>query len=930
MDGFPLQRNSRPSSIISLEKVAHPTAASSRRNAANFHHQEEADSIDLREVVSTSRPIRSMADAEPRSPRFRSISESLDDSNSNANGHFTLAFRRCRELCDNFPLSGAATFPPAKLVQITHAAFASVEEDTDQLLVADQLNFSSRSGDTSSSPLSSPRIAANFAAGHQRPQTAAARPCFESATREIDGPPPIAFASFASSGFDDSHIDHSRRGGGGGFDPLEVGLQRPGIDSVDSHRLLKRTADRVEWPEELEAACPPHYAPGFVRGDMGERIPSPLARGSSFPRAAWRLDSFEASEGRSDDWRTDERRSDERRPGLVEREPAPPPSREGLHGLRGRGPRGLVAEAEAASAECVHVMFRNLLAAEESLLFPVAAPPSLLPSEQHVCSQQVTTVARRGPPPPPPQPPPQPTMEVESASTAFVNDLFSTLLARPPVAYAAGTLLPRSRPPATPQAPPPQAPLPPTAPPLLLPPAPASELPLPAAGPPFSAAAAFEPSLPPSAPTTAATPATPAMPATPVTPARPDADAWTHARRRLSDVLQHARSSNERAEAFVASATAATTTATATTKAIANAPANTTTASHPATTTTRLAATSAMLAAAKEQLSAAPVQQHHQPPAPAKVPINPVVAPNRLEARSAFAPRPASGTIPQHAIRNRLGLPLALPLPLPPPPPKASPSSSPPTFAAETASSSPSPTSPLDLLPPSAPAAMRSLVLPPSCRGGDNGETRPAGPRVRPNLAACSAGSLELRVGRYRFSGVNVDTLHAHEYTLSGECELLADGSLAGHAEEESRVWSAPCEYTLEQGRWSAGGHLSFCLAHADHRGLIFNPFEFSLDFLRAGGEARGGEARGGGPGDEDEEAEVWDAVGGWWRTADDDTAAQTRPLASAGSPRRRGHAASAGRDQTTRQPAATAGAFAGSFGRIKHLQLVRCASDPN
>lgn len=188
---------------------------------------------------------------------------------------------------------------------------------------------------------------------------------------------------------------------------------------------------------------------------------------------------------------------------------------------------------------------------------------------------------------------------------------------------------------------------------------------------------------------------------------------------------------------------------------------------------------------------------------------------------------------------------------------------------------------------------------------------------ARRPLHSEQGSSAELCPGDFYFSGVNVDTQHAHAYQLDGTCVLHADGSLTGGAEERSNVWNQPAIYRLGNGRWSADGHLSFLLEHSDYRGELFDPFLFHLDMSRAlpppvtaqranRRDTRRTPAPAPAPGsDDDDEEEAWQAVGGWWKTVDSTSTAE------------RG----AGRHPTG---AAAVGAYQGSSGRIKHLRLVR------
>ena len=212
-----------------------------------------------------------------------------------------------------------------------------------------------------------------------------------------------------------------------------------------------------------------------------------------------------------------------------------------------------------------------------------------------------------------------------------------------------------------------------------------------------------------------------------------------------------------------------------------------------------------------------------------------------------------------------------------------------------------------------------------------------------------------LRPGRYSFGGVNVDTLHLHEYRLDGHCTLIPDGTLSGTATETSAVWTRPVTYRLANGSWTASGHLAFYLDHSDFRGALFDPFLFHLDVMRvlpratprprsptpnAIGSAGRDEGAGRAESDSEEE-EAWQAVGGWWQTA----AGGAGASGADGAARRPGASRTAatggscaqmpvaGNGQEPSCPSAPSQAlskqldafgFAGSWGRIKHLRLVR------
>ena len=208
--------------------------------------------------------------------------------------------------------------------------------------------------------------------------------------------------------------------------------------------------------------------------------------------------------------------------------------------------------------------------------------------------------------------------------------------------------------------------------------------------------------------------------------------------------------------------------------------------------------------------------------------------------------------------------------------------------------------------------------------------------------------------GEYYLDGVNVDTEQLHEYTTSGRCTLHADGTLSGEAQETSTAWETRLKYQLTHGHWAPEGHLCFRLQHADHRAAYFDPFYFSVQFQPALPRAlttaryRGEDSRTsstmssissitrrasstieqrrgeGGPdaklgtapklgtgakGDEaaaeaeevEEEAVVWMAVAGWWKTYDGTIAPPARAA-----------------------PGGAALPWQGSYGRLKRMRLVR------
>ena len=208
--------------------------------------------------------------------------------------------------------------------------------------------------------------------------------------------------------------------------------------------------------------------------------------------------------------------------------------------------------------------------------------------------------------------------------------------------------------------------------------------------------------------------------------------------------------------------------------------------------------------------------------------------------------------------------------------------------------------------------------------------------------------------GEYSLDGVNVDTEQLHEYTTSGRCTLHADGTLSGEAQETSTAWETRLKYQLTHGHWAPEGHLCFRLQHADHRAAYFDPFYFSVQFQPALPRAlttaryRGEDSRTsstmssissitrrasstieqrrgeGGPdaklgtapklgtgakGDEaaaeaeevEEEAVVWMAVAGWWKTYDGTIAPPARAA-----------------------PGGAALPWQGSYGRLKRMRLVR------
>jgi len=173
----------------------------------------------------------------------------------------------------------------------------------------------------------------------------------------------------------------------------------------------------------------------------------------------------------------------------------------------------------------------------------------------------------------------------------------------------------------------------------------------------------------------------------------------------------------------------------------------------------------------------------------------------------------------------------------------------------------------------------------------------------------------ELRPGHYTFSGVNIDTLHMHAYQLDGSCKLLADGTLCGHAQETSAVWSKPAVYSLANGTWTASGHLVFELTHSDYRADVFNPFLFHIYLARALPPPLQSTPNCRGPpapkqqqeeeGDGEDGSAAWQAIGGWWKTADDPA---------------NGNAAKV----CTPEAAGLVGMVAGSSGRIKCLRLAR------
>lgn len=107
-----------------------------------------------------------------------------------------------------------------------------------------------------------------------------------------------------------------------------------------------------------------------------------------------------------------------------------------------------------------------------------------------------------------------------------------------------------------------------------------------------------------------------------------------------------------------------------------------------------------------------------------------------------------------------------------------------------------------------------------------------------------------------------------------------------------------------------------FELAHSDYRAELFNPFLFHIYFARAlPPPLQSTPSRHRGPaapkqqeeeeGDSEEGSATWQAIGGWWKTADDPA---------------NGNAAKV----RTPEAAGLVGMVAGSSGRIKYLRLTR------
>ena len=210
---------------------------------------------------------------------------------------------------------------------------------------------------------------------------------------------------------------------------------------------------------------------------------------------------------------------------------------------------------------------------------------------------------------------------------------------------------------------------------------------------------------------------------------------------------------------------------------------------------------------------------------------------------------------------------------------------------------SPNSVLPHGLLPPS----LEPSPPGPSAAPDHDATPHPADARRVGGRAPTRTQKAELAPGDYRLSGVNVDTKELHEYELDGTCTLHGDGTLSGEAQEKSTVWSRPAVYRMTCGTWTPGGGLTFHLEHSDYRRGLFDPFVFHLDLRVAASTTRRGRTAVERD-DEEDRMDEWEAVSGWWKTGDNDEESDHTDA-----------------DRQCRRPV-----YSGSFGRIRHLRMIR------